>query len=100
MTATTGGCPWCGGRMKIRTRGGDEVSARCLSRECRAEQEGGCRPAPLRRLFPDNADTITDWAMKLRAWSSVSRVSVASDESGSTTRQKSRPNVAIERVHT
>lgn len=72
-TAASGGCPWCGGRMKIRTHRDREVSARCLSRECRMEQEGRRQPS---RLFPDNADAITAWAMKLRAWPSVSRVTM------------------------
>jgi hypothetical protein len=74
-TAAAGGCPWCGGRVKCRTHRGREISVRCVSRECRMEQEGRSQPP---RLFPDNADSIAAWAIKLRAWSSVSRVSVSS----------------------
>lgn len=71
--SANGLCPACGGAMKIRTRRGDELSARCRKRSCTFNTG---RNAPPARKYARNFDTVADWAAKLGQWGAVSRVTL------------------------
>jgi hypothetical protein len=59
--------------MRVRTRHGAELSARCQKRSCTFNTG---RPATPARKYARNFDTIADWAAKLGQWGAVSRVTV------------------------